>query len=152
MIHQIRTEQFLNTTIDNLWDFVTSPQNLKKITPKYMNFVIESENRLEKIYPGMIICYKVSPILKIPTTWVTEITHVKKNKLFVDEQRVGPYKIWHHEHLFRVEGEGVLMIDIVSYKLPFGIIGKLLNTLFIKKKIQDIFNYRFNKLDEIFNQ
>ena len=152
MIHQIRTEQFLNTTLDNLWDFVTSPQNLKKITPKYMNFVIESENRLEKIYPGMIICYKVSPILKIPTTWVTEITHVKKNKLFVDEQRVGPYKIWHHEHLFRVEGEGVLMIDIVSYKLPFGIIGKLLNTLFIKNKIQDIFNYRFNKLDEIFNQ
>ena len=104
MIHQIRTEQFLNTTLDNLWDFVTSPQNLKKITPKYMNFVIKSENRLEKIYPGMIICYKVSPILKIPTTWVTEITHVKKNKLFVDEQRVGPYKIWHHEHLFRVEG------------------------------------------------
>ena len=152
MIHQIRTEQFLNTTIDNLWDFVTSPQNLKKITPKYMNFVIKSENKSEKIYPGMIICYKVSPILKIPTTWVTEITHVKKNKLFVDEQRVGPYKIWHHEHLFKVEGEGVLMIDIVSYKLPFGIIGKLLNTLFIKKKIQDIFNYRFNKLDEIFNQ
>ena len=152
MIHQIRREQFLNTTLDKLWDFVTSPQNLKKITPKYMNFVIESENRLEKIYPGMIICYKVSPILKIPTTWVTEITHVKKNKLFVDEQRVGPYKIWHHEHLFRVEGEGVLMIDIVSYKLPFGIIGKLLNTLFIKHKIQDIFNYRFNKLDEIFNQ
>ena len=70
----------------------------------------------------------------------------------MDEQRVGPYKIWHHEHLFKVEGEGVLMIDIVSYKLPFGIIGKLLNTLFIKKKIQDIFNYRFNKLDEIFNQ
>ena len=152
MIHQIRTEQFLNTTIDNLWDFVTSPQNLKKITPKYMNFVIESENRLEKIYPGMIICYKVSPILKIPTAWVTEITHVEKNKLFVDEQRVGPYKIWHHEHLFKVNGAGVLMIDIVSYKLPFGIIGKLLNTLFIKNKIQDIFNYRFNKLDEIFNQ
>jgi len=152
MIHQIRKEQFLNTTIENVWDFVTSPKNLKKITPEYMNFVIKSNNMSKKIYPGMIICYKVSPILKISTTWVTEITHVKKNRLFVDEQRVGPYKIWHHEHLFKEEHGCVLMTDIISYKLPFGIVGKLLNTLFIKKKIHSIFNYRYEKLDEIFNK
>jgi len=152
MIHQIRTEQFLNAKIEDVWAFVSSPRNLKKITPDYMNFTIKSKNVNEQIYPGMIIFYKVSPILKIPTGWVTEITHVKKNKLFVDEQRVGPYKIWHHEHLFKEEKNGVLMIDIISYKLPFGILGKLVNYLFIKRKISKIFNYRFNKMNEIFNK
>jgi len=151
MIHQIRKEQFLNAKMEDVWDFVTSPYNLKKITPEYMNFLIKSKNMNEKIYPGMIICYKVSPILKIPTTWVTEITHVKKNEFFVDEQRVGPYKIWHHQHLFREEKNGVLMTDIVSYKLPFGIIGRLLNLLFIKNKLNHIFNYRYDKMNEIFN-
>ncbi|MAZ58210.1 MAG: hypothetical protein CMP56_02205 [Flavobacteriales bacterium] len=152
MIHQIRQEQFINAKIEDVWDFVTSPSNLKKITPEYMNFVIKSKNPNEKIYPGMIICYKVSPILKIPTTWVTEITHVKKNEFFVDEQRIGPYKIWHHEHLFREEKNGVMMIDIISYKLPFGIIGRLINYLFIKKKLNNIFNYRYEKMNELFNK
>ncbi len=151
MIHQIRKEQFLNAKIEDVWDFVSSPKNLKKITPKYMNFVIKSKNIDEKIYPGMILCYKVSPILRIPTNWVTEITHVKKNKLFVDEQRVGPYKIWHHEHLFIEENNGVLMVDIISYKLPFGILGRLVNYLFIKKQLSTIFNYRFNKMNDFFN-
>lgn len=151
MIHQVRKEQFLNAKMEDVWDFVTSPYNLKKITPEYMNFLIKSKNMNEKIYPGMIICYKVSPILKIPTTWVTEITHVKKNEFFVDEQRVGPYKMWHHQHLFREEKNGVLMIDIVSYKLPFGMIGRLVNLLFIKNKINNIFNYRYEKMNEIFN-
>ena len=100
----------------------------------------------------MIIYYKVSPILKIPTRWVTEITHVKKNQYFVDEQRVGPYKIWHHEHHFKVQKDGVLMTDIISYKLPFGILGRIVNFLFIKNKINDIFNYRYNRMEEIFNK
>ena len=151
MIHQIKKEQFLNASIEDVWGFVSSPKNLKKITPDYMNFVIKSKNREEKIYPGMIICYKVSPLLKIPTSWVTEITHVEKNKLFVDEQRVGPYKIWHHEHLFKQEEKGVLMIDIISYKLPFGILGRLVNYFFIDKKINKIFNYRYDRMKEIFN-
>ena len=151
MIHQIRKEQFLNASMEDVWSFVTSPDNLKKITPEYMNFVIKSKNMTKKIYPGMIICYKVSPILKIPTSWVTEITHVKRNEFFVDEQRVGPYKIWHHEHLFRQEKSGVMMTDIISYKLPFGIIGQVVNYLFINNKINHIFNYRFQKMNEIFN-
>jgi len=152
MIHQIRKEQFLNAKIEDVWSFVSSPKNLKKITPKNMNFVIKSKNVDEKIYPGMILYYKVSPILRIPTNWVAEITHVTKNKLFVDEQRVGPYKIWHHEHLFKEENNGVLMIDIISYKLPFGVLGRLINYLFIKNKLRNIFNYRFNKMNELFNQ
>ena len=146
-----KKEQFLNASIEDVWDFASSPKNLKKITPDYMNFVIKSKNREEKIYPGMIICYKVSPLLKIPTSWVTEITHVEKNKFFVDEQRVGPYKIWHHEHLFKQEEKGVLMIDIISYKLPFGILGRLVNFLFIKNKINNIFNYRYDRMNKIFN-
>jgi len=104
------------------------------------------------MYPGMIIFFKVSPLLNIPTTWVTEITHIEKNKYFVDEQRVGPYSIWHHEHIFKKEKNGVLMIDIISYKIPFGILGRLLNYLFIKKQINTIFNYRFQKMNEIFNK
>ena len=122
--------------MEDVWDFVSSPKNLKKITPEYMNFSIKSGSVNEKIYPGMIISYKVSPILRIPTSWVTEITHVKKNKIFVDEQRLGPYKIWHHEHLFVEKNDGVLMIDIISYKLPFGILGRIINYLFIKNKIK----------------
>ena len=151
MIHQIKREQFLNANIEDVWEFVSSPFNLKKITPDYMNFTITSNDLEKEMYPGMIICYKVSPLLGIPTNWVTEITHVKKYKLFVDEQRVGPYKIWHHEHLFKEKKDGVLMIDIISYKLPFGIIGRLVNKLFIKKKLNKIFNHRFNRMNDIFN-
>ena len=144
MIHQIIKQQLIKSSIEEVWDFASSPKNLKKITPNYMNFIIKSKNTDEKIYPGMIIYYNVSPILKIPTRWVTEITHVKKNQYFVDEQRVGPYKIWHHEHHFKAQKDGVLMTDIISYKLPFGILGRIVNFLFIKKKINDIFNYRYN--------
>jgi len=151
MIHQIKREQFLNANIEDVWEFVSSPFNLKKITPDYMNFNITSKDLEKEMYPGMMICYKVTPLLRIPTNWVTEITHVQKYKLFVDEQRVGPYKIWHHEHLFKVEKNGVLMVDIISYKLPFGIIGRLVNKLFIKKKLNKIFNYRFNRMNDIFN-
>ena len=151
MIHQIKREQILNAKIEDVWEFVSSPFNLKKITPDYMNFTITSKDLEKEMYPGMIICYKVSPLLGIPTNWVTEITHVKKYKLFVDEQRVGPYKIWHHEHLFKQTKDGVLMMDIISYKLPFGIIGRLVNKLFIKKKLNKIFNHRFNRMNDIFN-
>ena len=152
MIHQIKKEQFLKANLEDVWDFASSPINLKKITPKYMNFTVMSDNLNDKMYPGMIIFFKVSPLFNIPTTWVTEITHVEKNKYFVDEQRVGPYSIWHHEHIFKKEKDGVLMIDIISYKIPFGIFGRLLNYLFIKKQINNIFNYRFQKMNEIFNK
>ena len=152
MVHQIIKQQLIKSSIEEVWDFASSPKNLKKITPNYMNFIIKSKNTDEKIYPGMIICYKVSPILKIPTRWVTEITQVKKNQYFVDEQRVGPYKIWHHEHHFKPQKDGVLMTDIISYKLPLGILGRIVNYLFIKNKINDIFNYRYNRMEEIFNK
>lgn len=151
MVHQIIKEQFINASIDKVWAFVSSPHNLKVITPEYMNFVIQSNNLPEKMHPGMIISYKVSPILNIRTNWVTEITHVQKNEFFVDEQRVGPYKIWHHQHHLKKHKNGVLMTDIISYRLPFGVLGRIINTLFIKRKLESIFNYRFRAINQIFN-
>jgi len=151
MIHQLKTEQFLRADIDKVWEFVSSPRNLKKITPPYMGFDITSDNLPDKMYAGMIITYKVSPILSIPTTWVTEITHVSEKKFFIDEQRVGPYTMWHHQHFFKKHKNGVLMNDIITYKAPFGPLGVLANHLFIHKKLKSIFDYRYKTLNKIFN-
>ena len=103
------------------------------------------------MYPGMIISNKVSPILGIPTTWVSEITQVLEKKFFIDEQRVGPYQIWHHQHFFETKNNGVLMKDIVTYKVPFGILGVIINKFFIRKKLESIFDYRYKSLNKIFN-
>ena len=148
---QIKRKQLINCNIEKLWDFISSPKNLKKITPKSMSFDIQSNNSEEKIYPGMIIIYKVSPLFKIPITWITEITHVKEKKYFVDEQRVGPYKIWHHEHILEEQKNGVLMTDIITYVPPFGLIGGVMNILFIKNKVNKIFDYRNKILNKLFN-
>ncbi len=147
---QIIRTQHLKTDIQTLWDFVSSPINLNEITPKDMQFQFISNNKDQKMYPGMIILYKVSPLLKIPLSWATEITHVKEKKFFVDEQRLGPYKIWHHEHHFEEIEDGVLMKDIVTYVPPFGIIGSLANSLFIRRKVNHIFDYREKVLERIF--
>ena len=148
---QIKKEQILNTDIKNLWDFMSSPKNLSRITPKSMLFKITSNNKNDNIYPGMIISYKVAPLLNIPITWMTEITHVKENKYFVDEQRIGPYKIWHHEHILEEQKNGVLMTDIITYVPPFGLIGSVMNILFIKNKVNKIFDYRNQILNKLFN-
>ena len=150
---QIKKEQILNTDIKNLWDFMSSPKNLSRITPKSMLFKITSNNKNDNIYPGMIISYKVAPLLNIPITWMTEITHVKENKYFVDEQRIGPYKIWHHEHIFKpLDDKKILVTDIITYVPPFGFIGKILNKILIKKKVENIFEYRERILEDMFNK
>ena len=139
--------QFLPMTMADAWNFFSSPANLSKITPKEMNFVVTS--RLpEKVYPGLIITYKVSPLLGIPLSWVTEITHVNEPFIFVDEQRTGPYSIWHHEHHFKSVKDGVMMTDKLFYKVPFGILGNLLDWLFIHRKVKGIFEYRKTILEK----
>ncbi len=148
---QIIKKQLLKSDIETVWDFMSSPSNLQKITPKWMLFQITSNNESQKMYPGMIISYKVTPVLSIPMTWVTEITHVKNKLFFVDEQRIGPYKMWHHEHIFEIQNNGVLMKDIITYVPPFGLLGRIANILFIKKRINYIFDYRKKILDQIFN-
>lgn len=148
--YQFRQEQLVKATLDETWDFISSPANLKEITPDYMGFDITSGELPEKMYPGMIISYRVKPLLGIPTTWVTEITQVKEKEYFVDEQRVGPYAIWHHEHKIRPGKDGTIMEDLISYLPPFGILGGLANALFIRKKIKEIFEYREKALEKRF--
>ena len=149
---QLKKTQLLNTDIDTIWDFASSPKNLKEITPDYMLFDITSEGLPEKMYPGMIITYEVSPLLNIKMKWVTEITQVVEKKFFIDEQRVGPYSLWHHQHFFEEKDEGVLMTDIVTYKPPFGLLGDIANSLFIEKQLEEIFQYRWDAMDKKFNK
>ena len=138
-MHELITVQKLPITIEKAWVFFSSPKNLINITPKELNLTPTSKLP-DKMYPGMFIKYSVKPLLGIPTNWVTEITHVKEFEYFVDEQRHGPYTIWHHQHHFKEENDGVLMTDIVDYKLPFGIIGKIAHKLFIEKKLNPFLN------------
>lgn len=140
--YQFLRTQKINASLEDVWAFISNPANLKEITPDYMGFDITSENLPDKMYEGMIISYKVSPLLGIKTTWVTEITHVKDLEYFVDEQRVGPYKIWHHQHKIKAIPNGVLMEDIVSYAPPMGFLGRIANSLVIKNKLNEIFEYR----------
>lgn len=148
--YQFQREQLVKTNIDDLWEFISSPQNLKKITPEYMGFDISTENLPDKIYEGMIISYIVKPLFGIKTQWVTEITHVRDKEYFVDEQRVGPYSLWHHQHIIIPEKDGILMKDIVSYKPPFSFLGSIANSIIIKNKLGEIFDYRNQVLEKIF--
>ncbi len=149
MVHTLRTKQTLPITIDQAWEFLSSPKNLKTITPDYMSFdIISGADR--DMYPGQIIQYIVTPILGIKTRWVTEITHVVERQYFVDEQRFGPYALWHHKHFIKAVAGGVEMEDIIDYKLPFGWFGNLFHGLIVKPKLKEIFNYREKKLKELF--
>lgn len=102
------------------------------------------------MYPGQIIQYTVSPFTGIKTKWVTEITHVRPGEYFVDEQRFGPYAFWHHKHFLKSIEGGVLMEDIIDYKLPAGWLGQLMHQLLVKRQLQKIFSYRERKLAELF--
>ncbi len=148
-IYQFRSKEFLPISINEAWDFFSNPQNLPLITPPWLNFEITSQLG-DKMYAGMIITYLVHPLFNIPTTWVTEITHVNEPLYFVDEQRFGPYKFWHHQHIFREVENGIEMEDIVSYAVPFGFIGRIANSLMISKKIKFIFDFRMQVLKKMF--
>ncbi|MCC6723671.1 MAG: SRPBCC family protein [Saprospiraceae bacterium] len=148
-MHRLSSVQFLPISLEKAWDFFSNPHNLNQITPKEMNLVPTSELP-EKSYPGMFITYKVKPILGIPMLWVTEITQLREHEFFVDEQRIGPYRIWHHQHLFKAVKGGVEMTDIVDYRVPGGPFGVLLEKLFIGQKVRSIFEYRRKKLIELF--
>ena len=153
MLHQIHSSQILPITIQEAWDFLSSPANLKTITPYYMGFhILSGFQPGDKMYEGMIIEYTVKPVLGIPLHWVTEITHVKELEYFVDEQRFGPYALWHHKHFLKEVDGGVEIIDLIHYKLPLGPLGKWMNTLMVKIQLQEIFDYRFHKLEEIYGK
>jgi ligand-binding SRPBCC domain-containing protein len=149
----LKSTQKLPISLEEAWDFFSSPENLKKITPSYMGFKITSDfNPNEKMYAGQIITYIVTPLLSIPMRWVTEITHVKEKEYFVDEQRFGPYALWHHTHKFKQIEGGVEMSDIVYYALPFGFVGQFFHPLIVKSKLKEIFDYRFDVLEKRFGK
>jgi len=149
-VYQFQREQLIDASLEDVWDFIKNPKNLKRITPDYMDFKVTSKDAGDNMYPGMIISYRVRPVLNIPMTWVTEITHVSENKYFVDEQRKGPYKIWHHEHKLELTEDGVLMTDLITYEPPLGFLGAIANSLFIKGQLNNIFNYREKVVTDYF--
>lgn len=149
-IYQLKSEQIINASLNEVWSYFSQPQNLDNLTPEDMAFKITS-GKPPRMYAGQIISYEIEILPKIKQSWVTEITHVNNQKMFVDEQRFGPYVMWHHEHHFKeIENGKVQMNDIVSFKLPLGLIGRLFAGKMIKNRVTAIFKYREKKVNEIF--
>lgn len=144
--------QKLPISLDEAWEFFSHPKNLSEITPASMGFEVLSEHKLDKVYAGQIITYNVRPVLGIPLFWMTEITHVKDKQYFVDEQRFGPYRLWHHQHFFTAIEGGVFMEDLVHYKLPLGILGAFAHSLFVRRQLNGIFNFRTKVLEGRFGK
>jgi len=150
--YSFKTAQNLPITLEKAWDFFSRPDNLKEITPANLGFKVLSKYHGDTMYPGQIIEYTVKPVAGIPLYWMTEITHVAAGQYFVDEQRFGPYTMWHHQHHFKEIKGGVEMTDIIHYKLPLGFLGDIANTLFVKKQLHGIFDFRFKKAVELFGK
>ncbi|MFN2476174.1 MAG: hypothetical protein ABR526_07540 [Chthoniobacterales bacterium] len=141
-IYTLHRTQTVSIRLAECWDFFSNPANLARITPPTLGFRVHSELPRE-IYPGLMIRYTVSPLLRIPMTWLTEITQVQKPHFFVDEQRIGPYRLWHHEHTFNAVSESETEVtDLVHYVPPLGPIGALLNKLIIRRQLVAIFDFR----------
>lgn len=149
-MYQIKRKQLVKTDMETCWNFFSAPANLETITPDGFSMRVLTEQPTV-MYEGLIIYYRMAPVLHIPLGWITEITHVKHHQFFVDEQRKGPYRLWHHEHHFEEVEGGVMMTDIVSYALPFGIFGKFAHWLFVRRQLEGIFEYRHKKVEELFN-
>ena len=150
-IYRLHKKQNLPISVDEAWDFLSNPSNLKTITPDYMGFnILSGADR--PMFPGQIIQYIVTPILGIKTKWVTEITHVRNKEYFVDEQRFGPYALWHHKHFIKAIDGGVEMEDVIDYKVPMGVLGQMAHPILVKPKLEEIFNYRTQKLEELFGK
>jgi ligand-binding SRPBCC domain-containing protein len=150
-IYTKSSKQNLPISLQEAWEFLSNPKNLKTITPDYMGFVIES-GADRPMFPGQIIEYIVTPVMGIKTKWVTEITHVQELRYFVDEQRFGPYSLWHHKHFLKEIPGGVEMEDVIHYKIPMGFLGQLVHPILVKPKLDEIFDYRRKKLIDLFGE
>jgi len=144
-------EQFLPISLEEAWNFFATPKNLNEVTPDDLSFEILTDLP-DKMYEGLMISYRIRPMLNIPVFWCTEITHIREKAFFVDEQRQGPYKIWHHEHHFKEVEGGVLMTDILHYSIGKSVFGWLAGKLFVHKKVAQIFEFRKKALDDYFKK
>ena len=148
----LKQDQILPISLEEAWDFFSSPHNLKTITPSYMGFDITAADLPPEIYQGMIITYKVKPLFGIPLNWVTEITQAQAPYFFVDNQKSGPFALWHHQHFFEKHDNGVRMRDVVHYAAPMGILGKMVEKAIVKRRVNEIFEFRYQKLKELFGE
>ena len=148
-LRRLECRQILPLAPAAAWDFFSRPDNLARITPPDLGFVVTSQLP-ERMYAGMIVSYRVSPFGGLAVPWVTEITHVREPDFFVDEQRSGPYRFWHHQHHFRAVAGGVEMTDLVHYQVPFGHLGDLLAGALVERRVAAIFAYRRRVLAELF--
>lgn len=148
----LKRNQHLPITMNEAWEFFSNPKNLKTITPQFMGFDITSDIGTERMYAGMIITYRVRPILNISLIWMTEITHLREPHFFVDNQKSGPFSIWHHQHWFKEVPNGIEMTDIVNYSVGFGLLGRMAEKLIINRRVKEIFDFRYHKLEEIFGK
>ena len=147
--YTLRSTQKISGSLAQTWAFFSNPNNLFDITPPQLNLIVTSEIAHEA-YPGQLITYTVKPLLGIPLNWETEITEVDHEKKFTDNQRKGPYNLWHHQHFFTAIPGGVEMTDFVYYRLPLGLLGNMAHSVFVKAKLKEIFSYRFNKINALF--
>ena len=150
-LYKLEASQAIPIRMEQAWGFLSDPANLSVITPPHMGFDILS-GADQAMFAGQIIQYNVSPFPAVTTRWVTEITHVKEGEYFVDEQRFGPYALWHHKHFIKKCEGGVIMKDLIDYKLPLGILGQLGHSLLVKNQLKKIFAYREMKLKELFGE
>lgn len=151
-VYRLERVQRLPVSLEKAWDFFSHPGNLSALTPSYLNLKFTNALFGERMYPGQVITYRVKPLLGIPMFWMTEITHVEEGMFFVDEQRVGPYALWHHQHHFKAIEGGVEMTDIVHYRVPGWFLGDVLNALFIRRQLEGIFAFRFTRAEELFGK
>jgi ligand-binding SRPBCC domain-containing protein len=149
-IHVLRQAQIVPASLEKCWAFFSDPRNLARITPPALDFQVLTELPPE-MHPGLMIEYRVRPLFSLPMRWLTEITHVDRPRGFVDEQRVGPYRIWHHEHHFRALADGrTEMRDIVHYVLPFSPFSEIVHPWLVAPQLQRIFDFREKAVREIF--
>ena len=148
-VHRLYRDQFIPESLKNVWSYFCDPCNLNEMTPPEMNFEIIT-NPLAMMFEGQIIEYRVEFIKGLRSIWVTEIAHVRETSYFVDEQRIGPYRFWYHQHFFESVAGGTRMIDDVTYSIGFGLVGKILNDFWIKNKLENIFNFRAKKINDLF--
>jgi ligand-binding SRPBCC domain-containing protein len=152
LVNRLHRVQTLPIGLPQAWAFFSDPRNLADITPGDMGFRILSEPP-SRIYEGLMIPYAVTPFPGIKLSWLTEITHVREPEYFVDEQRIGPYRLWHHEHRFRPSpGGGVVVEDIIHYALPFGWPGRLAAGALVRSRLDSIFRFRAGVLAERFGE
>ena len=151
-VYSLKNIQKIPASLESTWKFFSDPQNLHLLTPPFLNLTITNKLFGNEVYAGQVMTYHVKPLLGIKVSWMTEITHVEAMKFFVDEQRKGPYKLWHHQHHFKEIEGGVEMTDLVHYRLPFGFFGEAGHGIIVKKKLHEIFQYRFEKIVALFGK